>query len=236
MKKASLIARPKGKCEVTVEQFKRSGLPAFGLPIIQTIAIDSGIQAFAHLMATRAVDVLIFVSTNAAQPVKSYLDGFDGTICCVGSSTARRLGSLTCNVLVPEVESSEGLLELDLLQDVLNKQVVIVKGEGGRTLLQSALSERGAKVTCFDVYRRSAIEPAKLDLAWQNESIEYVIVTSVELLKTTYALFESLRDKHWIVSSERIKTAAKTLGIRKTTVTISARSEDLIAAINQLEA
>lgn len=246
MKKASLIVRPKGKCEATVEQFKRSGLPAFGLPIIQTIAIESGIEAFAHLMATQPIDILIFVSTNAAQPVKPYLEqaclegayseGGGAMICCVGSSTARRLSSLNCQLRVPKDESSEGLLALNELKDVADKRIVIVKGEGGRTLLQEELAKRGAKLSCFDVYKRRVVEPEKLDLSWQNESIEYVIVTSVELLKATLAHFEKLIDKHWIVSSERIAKAAKTLGIQTVTVTISARSEDLIAAINQLEA
>lgn len=236
MKKASLIVRPQGKCEATVEQFKRSALPAFGLPIIQTVALEAGIQMFAQYLATQSIDVIIFVSTNAAQPVKLLMDKFDGVVCCVGSSTARRLDALTCEVLVPNIESSEGLLDLAVLKQVADKHIVIVKGEGGRTLLHETLVERGAHVVCFDVYKRSTIEPAKLNLDWQKEPIEYVIVTSVELLKTALAYFEPLRDKHWVVSSERINTVAKTLGIQNTTVTISARSEDLIESINQLEA
>ncbi|MFW6346296.1 MAG: uroporphyrinogen-III synthase, partial [Halomonas sp.] len=84
----------------------------------------------------------------------------------VGTATAevlhRRLG---VRVHVPPAaageDSSEALLTLGSLSALDDEKVLLVAGEGGRTLLAETLAERGARLTRLALYRRRLQPPSR---------------------------------------------------------------------------
>ncbi|MGJ8582113.1 MAG: uroporphyrinogen-III synthase, partial [Psychromonas sp.] len=115
---------------------------------------------------------------------------------------------------------SEGLLALDAFQDVDHKRVLILRGEGGRDLLENTLIKRGAEVDFFQTYKR-----VKLDLDgtylvnyWQQASINGVIISSVEILNQLFVLVPKgytswLCGLTFYVPSQRVAEQAKLLGV-----------------------
>jgi uroporphyrinogen-III synthase len=101
--------------------------------------------------------------------------------------------------------------------------VVIVRGEGGRELLQETLSARGAEVHSCEVYRRivpnvSTDALNSLEQRWDEEGIDAVTVTSIETLQNLISLLPErplgrLRSAALVVASERIAQAARTLNL-----------------------
>jgi len=75
----------------------------------------------------------------------------------VGLRTREALRAQGFDARVPDLETSEGLLQA--LGDVSQKKVLIVTGVGGRNLLADALQARGAAVTRLDVYVRYPLTP-----------------------------------------------------------------------------
>jgi uroporphyrinogen-III synthase len=235
MTATSLIVRPEGKCQRTVEQFRQADLPAIGLALIEIEQHQAGIDKM-HAGLFEQVDVLLVVSTYAAEALLAFPALNHVPLClCVGKSTARILHPLFPNIIVPEIESSEGLLALPELQQVDNKQIVIAKGVGGRPLLEETLIQRGALVECYDLYERVSTPKSKIDLSILKHDFEYVIVTSVELLNALLELTTELNEKYWIVTSQRIADVAYAKRVNRIYVSQSARDNDLIVAIHQLE-
>jgi uroporphyrinogen-III synthase len=116
-----------------------------------------GIEATRLKMPDEAFDLVIFVSVHAANLGKSQLRE-NLTWYAVGATTASALQR--SDVLCPSTdnETSEGLLELPGLQEGNGRGVLLVCGEGGRSLLQDTLRERGFNVQRLEVYRRIALE------------------------------------------------------------------------------
>ena len=72
------------------------------------------------------------------------------------------------------------MLELKTLQDVELSNIVLVKGEGGRTTIAKTLKQRGAVLNQLVVYKRRAIESesGKWMDHWQTADVEGIVITS----------------------------------------------------------
>ena len=75
----------------------------------------------------------------------------------VGAATAAALARYAINAVVPELESSEGILEVPQTAGVAGRRVLIVAGRGGRTELAAAFTRRGATVDVLELYSREAV-------------------------------------------------------------------------------
>ncbi|MGC3873851.1 uroporphyrinogen-III synthase [Halomonas sp. GXIMD04776] len=155
----------------------------------------------------------------------------------VGAGTAQVLHDrLGVRVHVPSASlenTSEALLQLPSLQRLEQRRVLLVAGEGGRTLLADSLAQRGARVDRVALYRRNLVTPdgiGALHLAEGNFST--LLVTSGEVLEhlagwcTPVALNQPL-----IVSSQRLATLACTLGFLHPTVAQGATPAALAVAV-----
>lgn len=136
----------------------------------------------------------------------------------IGENTAKLTGALTHQAVhFPEVFNAENLLMLPNLQHVDKQNILIIKGVGGRTIIEETLSARGAIVYTMDCYERHAKD---IDLThemqtWQNHDVKFLLVTSEESLNA----FELQVDKEWlysltlIVTSERLEHIALEKGL-----------------------
>lgn len=177
----------------------------------------------ARSLLLQVYDLVIFISPNAVRYACDLLSGeriSAKQFCAVGRATAEKLTEAGYSIdLIPDDRyDSEGLLALPALQQMAGRQVLIVRGEGGRALLADTLRARGAKVGYAEVYRRlkPEVDSAPLLRDWPTK-IDLVTTTSAEVLEN---LVDMLGSKGWpllrltplLVISERMREAARQRG------------------------
>ncbi|NGO88916.1 MAG: uroporphyrinogen-III synthase [Halomonas sp.] len=158
----------------------------------------------------------------------------------VGRSTASALhDQLGVRVHVPPPQrgedTSEALLSLASLARLDHQRVLLVAGEGGRTLLADTLTERGACVTRLAVYRRVYQPPsAAMQQCLANGHYRALIVTSGELLEYLAKWCgPAALNQPLIVSSRRLATLAGRLGFCDLKVASGATPAALVAALDR---
>jgi uroporphyrinogen-III synthase len=132
---------------------------------------------------------------------------------------------------------SESLLALPELENLAGRQVLIVRGTGGRELLGNTLIERGARVAYADVYRRVLpdADPAPLLARWQQE-IHLATATSGEVLENLLALVGEegrgrLLETPLVVVSARTVASARERGFARVELAENASDPALVAAM-----
>jgi uroporphyrinogen-III synthase len=136
--------------------------------------------------------------------------------------------------------NSEGLLEVEDLQQLNNKQIVIFRGEVGRELLAQSLRQRGAQVEYAEVYRRIRPEcdTSEVQQAGLNGVINIAIVTSNEGLQNLYDMVGE-SGRRWLlhtplaVVSQRNVELAQKLGFKSSVIAKQASDEGLVDAVKE---
>jgi uroporphyrinogen-III synthase len=159
-----IVTRPLKQCDALLRMLQARGAHARCLPVVEIEAPSDPAPAIDALNALENFDIAIFVSANAvrkALELKTNGRAFPNTlaVAAVGPATRNALEQAGVRVEIePSGEySSEGLLRSPALtaDAVRDKRVLLVKGEGGRSLLADTLTQGGAHLTRIDVYRRS---------------------------------------------------------------------------------
>lgn len=230
---AFLILRPVAKYHTSAANFKAANLPAVGLGLIDTIGDQAALTALPGQIAALAPNsVIIFTSTTAAELAcrQAILWPANTHILAVGQATALKLKDAGLEPVVPGLASTEGLLGLAQLQAVEGRQVLIIKGQGGRPDLAQSLSARGARVSAASVYQRVNLDPPKTTEVWQAAQIQCIIATSGELIEAAFAQFtvKWLQSVPWIVVSPRTEQIAAKLGINNILLSEDASDQALI--------
>lgn len=225
-----LVSRPARQAPALVQAIRAVGGEAFEFPALDIAAVP--LDALTAPLAQWAeADLAIFISPSAAQfgmaavrarglpdPVKTF---------AVGPGTARALQTLSVSdVITPDGQDSEALLELPQLQAVAGKHTVIVRGVGGRPLLAETLVARGARVTLMECYRRlrPQADATPLLARWQAGGIDAVTVTSAETLHNLAALLGEagrplLVRTPLFAPHEKIAAAARRWGVMRAVAT-----------------
>ena len=233
---AILVTRPASQATSLAARIQQLGGEAIPLPAIaiEPIAVE---VAAPH-------DLVIFVSSNAAEHGGRFIDTTAATrIAAIGKATASALATMNITVdLVPDADSSsEALLAHPQLGLASGARVLIVRGVGGRTLLQESFAALGVQVQVLEVYRRvlPAIDPAlrsALEARWTAGELDIVTVTSVETLTNLVAMLGPaglLRDIPLLVASERIGEAAVAMGLQGEIVLARGADDDsLLGALS----
>jgi len=169
------------------------------------------------------IDWAIFISTNAVQfcfeKIKVWPESI--RVAAVGQATANALRQQGVRVdEVPLFASSEDLLNLEAMQHVHDKTILLVKGENGRELLADTLTQRGAIMRPLEVYRRvlPVVSPAYIESLWHDDAVDVIVFTSEEAMHHLFQLFgqkasDWLRSKPCYVQSKRLAKAAADLGV-----------------------
>lgn len=241
-----LVARPALKAYGTQQALQEAGFEAAIAPVISIDISQNAVlnQDFKNTTA----DIIIFTSTHAVDWLTQQaltITKSTVKIICVGQSTAKALVSILSegmapNIIVPKSENSEGILALPILNAVSNQSILILKGEGGRELLASTLSSRGAKVRELAVYKRvlnnaDAISEAG-KYTFKQAHIRCIIVTSVEIAQALLHIYDYnwLQKLPWMVASERIKDYATQRGIASIFVSEGASNQAIVECATQL--
>jgi uroporphyrinogen-III synthase len=175
------------------------------------------------------VDFAIFISVNAVNACFTILEKqqiiwpANIQVIAIGKATAKALIEQGIRVdFTPSIEDSEHLLSLPCLQNIAEKNILLFKGEGGRSLIEETLISRDAKLTIVPVYIRSLpdYKPEFIDLIWQNDAVDIILLTSEAAIENLFTLFQSEAARTWLcnkpclVISERLANKATAIGIK----------------------
>jgi uroporphyrinogen-III synthase len=240
-----LVTRPEQQAMPLCRLLEIEGASTLRLPAIDIRPLGNRRETVARVGALENFDVIVFTSANAVRFGAPLLDEKrDLTLAAVGPATARALNQAGYRVAVEPTLSadSEGLLRHPRLEHPAGRRILIVKGSGGRALLEEELERRGARVMVADVYERMPAAPSPAALAallagFVAGAVQVITATSLEIAGNlmhlaTPALRAEFARVHWLVPGERIAAGLRGLGVSAPIVqAASAEDHDLVSAL-----
>lgn len=240
-----LVTRPSPQGDILCEKIRNAGGNAVHLPTIAIAPPNDVLLLHQQLSTLEQQDIIIFISPQAVYQTAPWLDASQpnlsrSTIIALGEGTAKALRNLKIPLasMQPNDWHSEGLLALPVLQSIHHKKIALIKGDKGRTLIESTLKERGAFLTTLIAYQRvlpkMAME-AYQDLLHRNE-IDIIICTSNEILQNLLTLLDSkglnaAQKLPIIVISERMRLQADQCGFHHQILAPNASDDALISVL-----
>ncbi|RKG32557.1 uroporphyrinogen-III synthase [Acinetobacter guerrae] len=155
--------RPKLRAEKLNQCLKSEGYDVIDYPLLELVESpysDELVKLYRQLAQTQ---VIVVVSPTAAEIGLRYLHRSGIELqqlehiqwIAVGKGTADYLAQYQLNAQVPAVETSEGMLQLELFEhrSDLNR-IAFWRGEGGRQFMMQHLQAQGVEVLNFVLYSR----------------------------------------------------------------------------------
>ena len=248
-----LVTRPKAQAPHLIEKIDQTGAIAISVPLLEIQSFRGAgykkerAEIEAQTAAMDSFDDLVFVSRNAVTEA-CYWFAETGAkelakskrIFAVGEATASALAQQSFDPrYASSGMSSEALLSVPELQQVKDRNMLIIKGKNGRPLLFETLVARGARVSCCDVYQRFCPKLAgqQLRQVWLDEDVDAVLVSSGEILDTLVSLL--VGDvavtvgsvKRLVVPSARVAEKAFEYGFENVTIAENATDNAMVAAL-----
>lgn len=241
-----LVTRPPGQADELCAAVAAAGFPVRHLPLLElrpNEELPAGQRQL--LLDLDRCQHVIFVSTNAVRYGMGWIESFWPQLpqgihwLAVGDATARLLASFGVRAQAPGREmTSEGLLALPVLQQVAGQRVLLVKGEGGRDAITTALSHRGARVDQLVCYRRVRPLLAEGELAEKllHWRIGLIMISSGEGLANMLALLSPEETSKFIgttmlVPSARVAQMARAAGFSHVLTAENASDSAMLSAL-----
>ena len=241
-----LVTRPAHQAENLSALITELGGIAVKFPTLAIVPLEES-KAIKEVIAQQAsYQWLVFISANAVTMHGYYSDSdkikkFKSTrIVAIGNATAQALINAGWNVdLVADSGfTSEALLALPALQEVNTQRFLIIRGQGGREELASALRKRGAEVDYLEVYKR--VKPEQ-DCTYvhgllEQDKLAVITITSGEALQNLLTLLAGgdqsrLLTIPLVVVSDRIRHLAAEIGFTRITVAQSPSDSAILDTI-----
>ncbi|MDB5803888.1 MAG: hemD [Betaproteobacteria bacterium] len=182
-----VVTRPQHQALALSELIRAAGGIPVWFPAIEIEALADYSALDAALGRLAAFDLVIFISANAVLSAWPRLSGVWPAklmAAATGPGTAAALAErgVARIVVPPDQFDSEGLVAELERAGISPKNVLIVKGEGGRDWLAEALRARGAAVEAVAAYRRVAgrADPRIIGELAQANQLGGVVVSSSE--------------------------------------------------------
>ncbi|MGL4193119.1 MAG: uroporphyrinogen-III synthase [Vibrio sp.] len=237
-----LVTRPAEQGAELCQQLHQQGIAAVQHPLITLSASPQLVTLTDHFASC---DIIIAVSQHAVHFSHQWLQHQHHNwptrplYLAVGQKTAHVL-SKACQQSVdyPSISDSEHLLALNALQQVAGKHIVILRGNGGRELIHTTLTERGAKVDYQEAYCREQLRfcASERVAQWQQAQVSSLVITSAEQLDFFIGQLDGLsliwaQTLTLLVPSQRIAAHAAKLGFDQIVIAASASNQDFVAAL-----
>jgi uroporphyrinogen-III synthase len=243
-----LFTRPLPKLASSAKAFDAAGLDAVGAATCDIVYVKSERNAISTFLAETRVDVIIVTSVYAVDAAEDAVQSLIEKalpnsslplIIAVGDATAKKLHHALCAIpqqisplviLTPEIHTSEGILAMPLLNEAKGKQVVIIKGEGGRQLIADGLTAKGASCQSFCVYRTEQLTDPIYTKCWKVEDVRGIIATSEAMaMQLIHSQGHAILSLPWLTVSERIAVSLRKRGVTEVFVCHRATDQALIA-------
>lgn len=217
-----LNTRPAERAATLTQFLKAHQVDVLDLPLLELAPMPWSESLKALYAALASVQIIVAVSPSAV----TY--GMQGLVragltaeslshvqwIAVGDATAQALKDYGFSSHVPEVETSEGMLDLPLLHKLApNVKIAFWRGEGGRQFMMNSLHEKGIELLNFVLYWRKCPEQAsriltKNLLRLQRQQGYCMLVTSEASWRNWQMLIvehsEVLHQAHFLVLGERL--------------------------------
>jgi len=238
-----LITRPIKPARVLAGKLEHIGHTSMCQPLFDYQALADR-ETTQQLIKSYPNAIVIFISNAAVEYANQAFElsqWHSQQFIAVGSATQATLKRYDIDALIPEMHTSEGILNLGILASLDKKDVIIVRGDGGREHLAEQLQQRGANVHYLESYQRvwHNLTPGDVQ-QWQNNAINCIVVTSNALLDNLAKLIKDSagywkNDCLWIVASQRIANNATQLGLNHVINANGASDEAIMTAISLTE-
>ena len=193
----------------------------------------------------RTTTAIIYTSVNAVrhgfEAISRAITNDVLVTIAVGAKTRDALGKKGVSAESPAREDSEGVVDLLASLDQSPAQVVLVKGQGGRDLIETRLDRLGIHLTIIECYRRvwPDVPEANFLAAVSTESPSIIHVASGETLTRLTDLcwahgVDALDAHTLVVPSQRVADQARELGWQSRIVADGAGDEALLEAVADL--
>jgi uroporphyrinogen-III synthase len=206
-----LVTRPAQQAEPFCELLASHQANIYRFPVMQVVPAPDQQAIVARMRSVLPVSKIIFISANAVMhgiPLLEVADkGFatDAQLVAIGSATTKSLEQMgyVPRITPREPFNSEALLSLPQMEHVAGESILLVKGQGGRGMLNNKLRERGAIVHEVELYSREKANP---DPAVFNDFMTaanpVVAITSVTGLEYLFDLLDE-EQAHWARNEAR---------------------------------
>lgn len=239
-----LVTRPAAQSAGLIRMVEHRGGIVLPLPLFAIEPLMTPGEVRSRLARARDADGWIFTSTNAARLCTAAEPDAASSpwpqLLAVGKATARALaeGGRPGTRVAGTGSDSEALLEAPEMVAVREKRFLICTGTGGRDLIASTLTSRGARVETLALYRRIAVDHAAAPLDESLRAAEALIVTSGEGLQRLHALapaaaYPTFRQRLLVAPSNRVLELAAQFGF---TVRLAPTEMSDAALVDCLEA
>ena len=240
--KRVVVTRSVEDVDRLAERLTSAGHVAVKLPLLAIEAIQSSLDIDNLPRTTVAI---IYTSGNAVRHgfeaiSQATINEASMTI-AVGAKTRDALSKKGVRAESPAREDSEGILALLESLDQSPTHVVLVKGQGGRDLIETRLNHLGICLTIIECYRRvwPDVPEANFLSAVSIESPSIIHVASGETLTRLTDLcwahgVDALNTHTLVVPSQRVADQARELGWQSRIVADGAGDEALLEAVADL--
>lgn len=242
-----LITRPQQQAQHLKNLIENRGGKTIIFPSLEITTPNSLTSLQNAIKKFQAYKIAIFNSANAVH--FALMHGFQThptlKIIAIGPGTARELHRHSIEIeSLPSSYSSEGILQLPLLNKVHNKELVIFCGENSRPLLCETLKSRGALVDVAVCYKRQIpqnIDQKLLSQMRKHQDIQIALSYSMESLKNFSKLIDiyqltELKLIPLLVISNQMYQLAHELGWNKIIVTPNASDEAVMDVLIKWQA
>ena len=236
-----LILRPQPAADELAALLRRQGHTPVVCPLL---SYRPGNELAALIDRLSQADMVIAISVAAVQYASEQLAKQLARwpqhciYLTVGATTAAQWQQQGLKVISPTDARSEGLLALPELQSATGKNVLILRGNGGRELLADVLSELGAQVSYVECYRRHYLHTDGTPLLqeWQAAGVDSVIISSSKLFRQLIRLLPEtasdwLSSQHWFVPSQRTADEIHQAGFNSVTIMSGVQHDAVVAAL-----
>lgn len=241
-----LITRPADQQKKLAELLETAGYKITSLPLLEIEAVDLDQPKYGilrqHFLNLDLYSTVVFISRNAARLGGEIIDQYWPQLpigvswFAIGQGTAQELDYFGINSEINSGLDSEALLADTRLQHIEEQRILIVKGQGGRDMLETELRARGARVDLAEIYTRACPSYTNTDLAEHLDSpLDAILITSGEALKNLSKFLigrESLKQCLIVVPSQRTAKLAKQLGFGNLQVAQGADNQAMLDALN----
>ncbi|RYV03050.1 uroporphyrinogen-III synthase [Shewanella sp. OPT22] len=237
-----LLTRPKGSNELMLRALNDKSIEAIETPLME---IKPVLPCQSVVLQLPQADKIIFISQHAVHQFRSLFNVLPDRcqIFAVGQRTRQALQKMDIRSVSVATQSqdSEGLLMLEQLKSVEGEAIIIVRGQGGREKLASALTERGADIHYCEVYQRVLPKLHNSDISkyWQQQGVDTILITSGEMLLNLLKLVES-KQQAWIkrcnilVPSDRVLKIALNEGFTRVFNAEGASQSAMLSTIDNI--
>ncbi len=249
-----LVTRPEHQSAGICNDLQARGATPVCLPLLQITPVPDSDAEYPllkqHILDLDLYQQIIVVSPNAAHFAGELIDQYwpqlpvGITWHAIGQKTADTLTGYGIQARINTAGTdSEALLSDSTLQNITEQRILIMRGEGGRTVLADTLQARGARTEYAELYRRSCPDYTSQQInSTIYSSLDAVLITSGEALENFISLLDrpqehtpqlrgQILSTRLLVPSTRVAKLATAYGCTNVYIAQGADSKAMVQAL-----